>query len=110
MKTIIEESSKTIQLDTLIEQSTTPMIISVSRKHSFGARWSDRVLAVVKDKYKAGIIIHTFYLEDLVKVVSMLGEEKSMIIYFVKEKEIKASLTGSVAKSIFRKKLSLIIS
>lgn len=110
MKTISKNSSREIQLNTLVQQANTPMIISVSRKHSFGARWSDRVLASVKEKYQEAITIHTFYLEDSTKVFSMLGEERSMVLYFVKNKEIKASLSGSVAKSIFQKKLSSIIS
>ena len=109
MRTLTEELNDKVALDRIIEKAVEPTIISISRKHSFGAQWLNRMLKKVLAEYEDEITIHTFYLEDPVKLMSLLGEGKSMITYFIKDKEIKSRLTGSVAKSLFDKKLSTIV-
>lgn len=95
--------------DTLLEKAKSPTIISVSRNNSFGAHWLKRLLDSVKNKYQGEISIYTFYLEDPDKIMSLLGEGRSMITYFIKEKKINARLTGSVSKNKFYEKLSNIL-
>jgi len=109
MKIIEREISSKRILDTLIAQATIPMIISISRKHSFGAHWLKRMLEQIQLQYEDQIEIHAFYLEDPAKIMAILGEGKSMLAYFVKEKEIKSHITGSVSRATFNAKLEMII-
>lgn len=95
--------------DTLLKKAKSPTLISVSRNNSFGAHWLKRILEKVKNKYPSEINIYTFYVEDPDKIISVLGEDKSMITYFVKENKIQARLAGSVSKTIFYQKLSNIL-
>lgn len=95
--------------DKLLEKATSPTIISVSRNNSFGAHWLKRLLNNIKSKYQDEIHIHTYYIEDPDRIMSILGEGRSMVTYFIKENKIKDRLTGSVSKKIFHEKLSNIL-
>lgn len=92
-------------IDTIIEQSIAPTIIGIARKHSFGARWINYILDSLENEYKNQFLIFIYHYENTNKVVSFLGEKKSLIMYLVKDKEIKSCIAGSVAKSIFREEL-----
>ena len=110
MKIIEKEISSKKVLDTLIAQATVPMIISISRRHSFGAHWLQRILKKIQLGYGDQIEIHAFYLENPTKIMAILGEGRALVIYFVKENEIKSHLTGSVSKATFDAKLAMILS
>ncbi len=110
MKTSTKELNEKVALDAIIKKAIHPTIISIARKHSFGAQWLRRMLRKVQLKHEDRIVIHVFYLEDPVMIMSLLGEGKSMITYFIKDKEIKSRLTGSVSKTTFDQLLSTIIS
>lgn len=110
MKTFLNDLTSKSELDLLIQQAVKPTIISISRSNSFGAHWLNRILELVKNKYQERIIIHAFYLDQPDRVMSVLGERRTIITYFVKEQEIKDIITGSVAKAIFNKKLIRLLS
>lgn len=109
MKTSIKELNDKKMLDQIIAHADKPTIICIARKYSFGAHWLGRILKKVVLKYEDQIIIHAYYLEEPAKIMSLLGEGNSLITYFIKDKEIKSRVTGSVAKSTFDRKLSTII-
>ena len=97
--TVLKKKMNDNQVAVIIKNSTKPTIIALYQENSFGEVWMNKLLKEIAKEYPKKIGIYSFPIEY----------QPTLIIYFVKKKEVKAQLLGSTSQKIFKETLRCIL-